>query len=209
MMIECFYKMTNSGDSRFSYVFDDLSFIGYKKELCNSCGRSINTVCTQKRHTFVVEGGKIYPDFLQFCGAGERLTVLSKKAIDIFLSSNISGFSIESIIDIYREVKNKQIVKCDDSPIYYSVIIRGVIDYDYSAMFLKKKKYCPICGQFELNRKRLYPVVMDINTWDGNDICSLITFPANLICTNKLVRIVEDNKLTGFDFKLVKNNKTD
>ena len=110
---------------------------------------------------------------------------------------------MESKAELYKTYRGK-IIPVYDAPTYYVVNICGEIDYDYKSMFLKRKHVCSECGQFQLNRQRLYPVFFNISTWDRQDLCSLSTFPGRKVCTNKVVQLVTKNGLTGFDFEEVK-----
>ena len=200
-MSNCFYEITHSTNHRLCYASTDISFMGYIKGECPSCGRSIFTMeYTKEKYHLVVTGGKLFPDWLQYCGAGEIPTILSERAVDILQKEGITGFSIQCEANLYRKNKNDELVKVTDCPQYYIVNVSGQIDYDYSAMFLKKKKQCSHCNQFNLNRERLYPVYLNEKLWDGSDLCSLLTFQRQKYCTGRFVQVVNKYKLSGFEF---------
>ena len=203
-----FYEITHSTNNRLCYASTDISFIGYIRGVCPSCGRNIfTTEYTKERYHLLVAGGKSFPDWLQYCGAGELPIILSEQAIDILQKEVITGFSIKCEANLYRKNKNDEIVKVTDCSKYYIINITGKIDYDYSAMFLKRKKQCSQCNQFSLNRERLYPVYLNDNLWDGSDLCSLLTFPRQLYCTDHFVQVIKKYKLSGFEF--LETRKTD
>lgn len=203
-----FYIMKSNGNNRYKYACMNQSFKGYDKKICDSCGRDIVTELYDNTgfYELVLEGGKKYPDLLEFCGAGDRLHILSEKTLSVFKKENISGILEYEPVHILTDKGKGCIERDENAPKYFSVKLSGSIDFNYPAMFLKKKKYCPSCGKYELNRQRLYPFIVDRNTWDGSDMCSLITFPAFVICTDKIVQLVKSNKLTGFSFEELKEN---
>ncbi len=201
-----FYRMINSGLEKYHYISDNLSFIKYTKEVCGDCGRNISRPVYDGREKsqLLIDEGSVYPDWLQYCGGGKHLLILSDKALSAIKTANISGISPYYEIEIVRADVDGNIIVDKSAPLYYNLKIDGSIDFDYKSMLLKKKNKCKSCGQYELNRKRLKPYILDKNTWDGSDICSLQTFPANWFCTEKLVDLAKTEKLTGFDFEPVK-----
>lgn len=201
-----FYGLSSSVNNRHKYIYKDQSFRGYSKKICENCSRDIVTMLYDdgEHHQLILDGGKIYPDLLQFCGAGEKLLVLSEMALSVLVREKVSGILKYEPVTVLDE----KIIELDKAaPLYYSVKLSGSIDLDYSAMFLKKKKHCNRCGQYELNRQRLHPFIVDKNTWDGSDVCFLKTFPAFVICTNRFVHIIKSNRLTGFSFEELKEKK--
>lgn len=202
-----FYFVNHSGQSKFCYAYQNLSFAGYDNKICHECGRKKSSILYScDKHQLVIEGGKSYPDFLQFCGAGDKFILLSYRAIEAFKESKISGFIADCKPKLFKSV-NDNIFVADDAPDYYIVRITGKVDYDFQAMFLKKKKQCNTCGQYDLNRKRLFPAFIDIKTWDGSDFCSLITFANRIICSEQVVEVVKNFNLTGFDFEIIKTKE--
>lgn len=203
MMNDKFYFISESLKAKYTYAFSNLSFVDWFKQECPKCGRAVVAAgYRDTTHRLVLEGGKVYPDLLGFGGCGSRLFILSEKAVRVFEENGISGFITESKAELYKSYSRK-IIPVEDAPVYYIVSIYGEIDYDYRSMFLKRKHVCTECGQFELNRQRLYPTFFNISTWDGNDLCSLSTFPGRKVCTEKVVEVVKENGLMGFDFKSV------
>lgn len=199
-----FYFINNSGKIKYAYVSKDLSFVDFFMWQCPKCKRGVfSGGYVDNCHGLLLDGGKEYPDLLHFCGAGDRITVLSENAVRIFTENCISGFLVESKAELFRSYRRK-IIPVEDAPTYYVVNIYGEIDYDYKSMFLKKKHVCNECSQFELNRQRLYPTFFNISTWDKHDLCSLSTFPGRKVCTEKVVDVVKKNGMTGFEFEEVK-----
>ena len=86
---------------------------------------------------------------------------------------------------------------------YYSLNIFGTVDFNLKAMALKRKHLCVSCGQFEWSRQRLYLIdaVLDANTWDGSDLCRIVSFPGHVVCTEKIKAAAEEYQLTGFIFQ--------
>lgn len=172
---------------KYRYAWKDESFLGFGQRVCSHCGRMIS----ESRYTgdvrwLALEGGKTYPDCLAFTGAGERLFILSESAVRIFEDCGITGFS------------GKREVLVSDGPQYFAMEISGRVELDYVAMQLKKKKLCPECGQFDWNRQRMAPVILDEGSWDGCDICRVKSLPGFFSCSERFAEIVKEYKLTGF-----------
>lgn len=133
-----------------------------------------------------LEGGKMYPDYLAFTGAGEQLFLLSERAVPVFEENGISGFS------------GKWEVTVSDGPRYFAMEIGGSVELDFAAMHLKKKNLCSRCGQYNWNRQRMEPVILDEASWDGSDICRVKSLPGLFACSRRFAQIVKDHGLTGF-----------
>lgn len=199
-----FYKLVGNSN-RYKYASETPDFIKWNNHPCESCGRGISAceyVASDKRR-FVIEGGKKYPDHLDFWGAGERFFIISENALSAFVKEGVSGIDVVEPVDILVENGKSNAELDTDGPEYYSVTLKGSIDFDYDSMFLKKKKYCSVCGQYELNRQRLYPMYVDRTSWNGCDLCSLKTFPAQIICSEKIMRLVKKYKLKGFTLEKI------
>lgn len=198
-----FYNIKSSGTRTYWYVWNDLSNKGLNKKICNCCGRNIYfDIYQPERHCLAVEGGGRCPDLHIICDS-PRFPIFSEKAVNIFTQHCISGFRVEEQVILFKQVPGGAFVELKDIPNYYKVTFEGKVDFDYPAMFLKKKKICAACGQYDLNRQRLYPVFLNSESWDGKDMCSLITCPKELYCTEKVAQLAKKYKLKGFDFRAV------
>ena len=199
------YEMDCTGSGVYRYAQKDLSFAGWKEVICPGCGRRVSLpVYSESNPVLVLEGGKKYPDFLQFCGAGSlsnggRLIVLSEKALTVFREEGISGMGECKPVAFDSSEASRYCV--DDAPAYYALNITGSVDLDYSAMSnLKRKNFCPTCRQFDWSRKQFGRFILDANTWSGHDICRLASMPGVVFASEKLKRVVRKHKLTNFCF---------
>lgn len=182
---------------KYKYAYKDTSFKGFEHRICAFCGRTISDMHFKEQgHCLILEGGKIFPDYLQFCGAGESLFLLSDQAVRLLEQSGISGISAKAEVQI-----------CDDqektlfnAPRYFSMEVCGCVEMDFDAMHLKKKNLCPECGQFTWNRQRVQPMILDRNSWDGSDICRVGSIPGYFACSKRFVDFVKKNGVTGFVF---------
>ncbi len=201
-----FYYLSTKGTDRFRYACKDLTFVRLEGPVCSCCGRNINhPVYAQDIHHFLLDGGKRYPDWLDFCGVGGRLILLSQSAVEAFQKEGITGLADRGPVKVSRMFR-REIIPLTDAPDYRLVDFTGRIDFDLPAMCLKKKHRCAQCGQFNWNRQRLYPVVMDRSTWDGSDLCSQVSIPGFKYCTQAVVDVIKKHKLTNFDPVAVKIN---
>lgn len=200
-----FYFLRSSLGEKYKYIYRDGALKGIVQSECVSCGRTVSTFLYDdtQNHQLVVGGGNVFPDLLAYCGSGERLVLFSEKLINILKTKRITGINDCEPICLFNETKNGLILD-STSPQYYVVRLCGMIDYDYNAMFLKKKNKCEKCGQYDLNRKRLYPTYIDGNSWNGNDIGYLFSFPAMIVCTKEVKDLISCNKLIGVEFEEIK-----
>lgn len=196
-----FYNISNSYTRTYWYAWRDLSLVDIPEHICNSCGRkTVSFVHRSDGHCIVVEGGKRFPDMHQYIGCGESFPIFSERAVTVFAEHGISGLQIQEKVALYTQETEDSFIPLTDVPTYYKVKFGGSIDFDYSKMFLKRKRVCSACGKYDLNRQRLYPVFLDNKLWDGSDLCSLTTLPNSLYCTDTVVQLVKKHKLKGFDF---------
>lgn len=193
------YWIEHQNSHKYYYAYKDISLLGYEQSICNQCNRPIvyPKFSGTEPHLFL-EGSGEYPDYLQFCGAGRQMYIVSEKTLDLYEKNNISGYSDYRLVTVTTEIQDKTSTKI---PIYYSLNITGRVDLDYSVMQLKKKKKCAQCGQFNWNRMRLNPLVIDFSTWDGSDLCLLSSFPGFKLCSSLAREVMTTNKLTGFSFR--------
>jgi len=172
---------------KYRYAWKDESFLGFEQRVCVQCGRTVTEMRYDEGvHRLALEGGTVYPDYLAFTGSGERLFLLTERAVIALEESGITGFS------------GKREVLVLDGPKYFAMDICGSVELDFAAMHLKKKMLCPECGQFRWNRQRLEPVILDESTWDGADICRVKSMPGFCACTQQFADMVKKYKLTGF-----------
>lgn len=196
-----FFRLLHSGHRKYKYAHKDLSISGLRKVNCEACGRSVSELCySQKEHILAIEGGKEYPDYLEFCDAGPRLCILSQRAVDAFTANNISGIS-EFVPVTFAHSSSSS------SPLaYYIASIDGRIDFNSLLMQLKKKRLCDKCGQFEWNRQKFPPIVLSEGSWDKSDICRIASSQGYIVCTEKVIQVVTESKLTGFAFQQLKHS---
>ena len=198
------YWLDFDTDKKYLYAYKDQSLEGYNRVNCPSCNRIIASErYVENQHHLLLEGGRVYPDYLQFSGAGKRLFLLSEKSLTLFRQHDITGFEEYEQVKVEINKEFKKNINLDVLPRYYSIKISGEIHVDLHAMHLKRKKVCPYCQQFSWSRQRLGPIIVDLNSWDGSDICMLKEFPGFKICSEKVVQIVNSNGLTGFEFCLL------
>lgn len=194
------YWLEHDTLKKFQYVYKDESFEGYSRSICPQCNRQIGTPhYKHKVPHLILEGGSVYPDYLQFCGAGNRLCLISGKALDIFEENGITGYSEYQLVVSESLIQGGSI---DRLPDYYCLNISGRIDFDFTTMHIKKKRVCPQCGQFEWSRMRLEPIFLDQNTWDGSDLCLVDSIPGFRVCTERLRKVIQEHRLTGFSFRM-------
>lgn len=176
--------------AKYAYAWHDRTLLGYERStLCPQCGRPVLIPkFSADMPDLLLEGPENYPDFLQFTGAGRQLFLVSERTLELFEENHISGYSGSSLI---------KVTPSSHSSRYYKLNIIGSVDLDYSAMHLKKKKLCPHCNQFEWNRMRLDPMLLDDTTWDGSDLCCLLPFPGFQLCSPAVKELVERYQLTG------------
>ena len=192
-----FYTVNSDGNERFQYVWKDLSFGGFVRSTCQHCGRDIVTACYEgESHQLLLEGGKHYPDILRFHGAGTPLFIVTDRVLALLEQHRISGISGNESVTISAQ-QGENIVPLENAPSYHLLHIGGKIELDFSSMFLKKKRKCKSCGQFEWNRQRLYPLAFNLAEWDGSDLCRIASLPGHVVCSEKMAQVINQYSLTG------------
>ena len=117
-----------------------------------------------------------------------------------FYECGITGFDSSEKVHVCRYKGNSYETQ---DVCYYTLKVTGSIELDLKAMSLKKKHKCEHCGGFDWSRQRLGIIdsVLDMSTWDGNDICRIQSFPGHKIVSEKFKNMVERYKLTGINLK--------
>lgn len=193
------YWLDHDTLKKFQYVYKDASFLGFSRSVCLQCNRQIGTPQYRREAPhLILEGGKVYPDYLQFCGAGNQLFLISDRALEIFEKNRITGYSGYQLATAETSIQGGGV---DRLPEYYCLNVSGRVDVDYATMHIKKKRVCPQCGQFEWSRMRLEPIILDHTTWDGSDLCLVDSLQGFRVCSERAKQIIHDHKLTGFSVK--------
>lgn len=194
------YWIEYEAHNKHKYAYKDLTFTGFNRSVCPECECEIATA-QYKENTpnFVLEGGRVYPDYLQFAGAGRQPFLISEKALELFEKNQITGYSGYQLVN-YVSSKRKDNSSIIQQVKYYNLNITGRVDLDLAEMHLKKKHLCPQCGQFDWSRRRFGKTILDETTWDGSDLCRLKSIPGFKLCSEKLKELVRQHELTGFSF---------
>lgn len=193
------YLLEYEALNKYQYAYKDLSLIGYSRSVCPQCSRQIG-VPQYRGNTphLILEGGNEWPDYLQFCGAGNRLFLISERALEIFEKNSITGYNGYQSVDSESVIGKRTFTQ---NPNYYSLNVSGRIDLNFASMHLKKKRLCPQCRQYEWSRNRLEPLILDYTTWDESDICLIDSIPGFRVCSETFMHVVQNNQLKGFSFK--------
>ncbi len=196
-----FYQISPSLEKKYCYAYQDLTLKGLTYGRCPYCSRTIGSYdFTGETHQFLLEGGTILPDLLGFHGAGTNNLIISSRALQVFRTNDVSGFNDEAPVSILHPFSNMHGNNESTEKQYFIIQTFGHIDLNLSAMQLKKKRKCLHCGQFDWNRRQFHPMHLDITTWDGSDLCQLSSIPGYKICSEKVIGLVKQHKLTGFSF---------
>ena len=189
----------SSAQKHHCYAYKDVTLLGYDRFNCPQCNRPFAKPRYASEVPYLLlEGGREYPDFLQFCGAGRQLFVVSEKTLDLFERHKIFGYAEAKPVSTERIDHREQTLL---SPNYYTLAITGKIDLDISQMHIKKKNVCASCGQFDWSRMRIEPILLDPATWDGSDLCSLTSIPGLRVCSKRVKELANRCNLTGLSFE--------
>ena len=118
----------------------------------------------------------------------EVYRIVSVRTLEALQKANISGFIPHNVHKMY----NNRNVEIDAE--YYVIEITGKAEYDYKKMGENDVRVCKECGGVTKKRYVYQHYYILDGSWDGSDVF------LNGICTEKLLRVVHDNKLTGFEF---------
>ena len=131
------FQLDYKANGKYRYVYKDQSFIKYEKRICEKCRREIASkiFASPPLHKFILDGGKKYPDLLQFCGAGGPFLILSQMALQLLLKGNVTGITSWETVQVCN-IKGENEMQ---APQYCIVKLDGEIELDYKKMFLKRK----------------------------------------------------------------------
>lgn len=205
-----FYKLSHTGSRQNKYVCKNLSILGCEESICQSCGREIPNIIYDEhdRYRLLINGGKKFPDILEYAYVGPRLFIISERTLSLFLQEQVSGIMSYELVRLFIR-EGKDIVPVDPAVgKYYVLHLSGSIELNYPAMFLKKKRVCNDCGKYDLNRQRSIPYVVDSETWNKCELCTVKTFPWAVICTERIVKMIKKNRLKGFVYEPLKEEST-
>ena len=192
------YWLKHGSYNKYKYAYKDMTLLGYTQSICPQCNRSIGTPqFTTETHHLILEGNGTYPDYLQFCGAGKQMFLVTEQTLNTFETNRITGYTSYQPVITETIQQNSNLGRI---PTYYCLNISGRIDLDFDAMHIRKRRMCPRCGQFEWSRMKLDPVVLDLSTWNNADLCLVDSIPGYRVCTEKMKRIIQKNRLSGFSF---------
>lgn len=91
-----FYVLRSSLLNKHCYAWENYSFIDWKRTVCEKCGRTVSTAQMEEGCLKLeLDGGSYHPDLLQFTGAGPRLFLLSKRALDAFIENGNIGNTVK------------------------------------------------------------------------------------------------------------------
>lgn len=194
------YWIEHEALNKYKYAYKDLTFIGFDRSACSECGRELGTP-QYKESTphFVLEGGRVYPDYLEFAGAGRQPFLVSEEVLELFEKNGITGYTGYQLVN-YVSSKRKDNSIIIQHPKYYNLNITGKVDLALAEMHLKKKRLCPQCGQFDWSRMRFGTTILDETTWDGSDLCFLDSIPGFKLCSEKVKELIQQHKFTNFSF---------
>lgn len=187
-------------ERKYCYAQRNLAFAGCEFRKCSICGRQIaEEKPKNQQDTFVIEGGKQFPDFLYYGGVGLYFLV-SERVMKAFEEHEVTGYDIAIQVPVYRNKNNTLI---EQSHLYYQLNIVGSVDFDLKAMSLKRKNLCTACGQFDWSRQRLSIIKteFDTDTLDNSDLCRISSFPGYIACSEKVKNIIEKNGFNGVVFQ--------
>lgn len=185
--------------NKYKYASKDLTLMGFDRSVCPECGREVATAQYKENTPHLrLEGGRVFPDFLQFCDAGNRMFMVSEKVLEMFEKNGITGYSGYQLMTYEFSKRKSSII---EHPNYYSLNITGKVDLDLAEMHLKKKRLCPQCGQFDWSRMRFGITILDETTWNGSDLCFLDSIPGFKLCSEKVKELIQQHKFTNFSFK--------
>ncbi len=187
-------------EKKYCYAAKNLSFNGYNYDKCQNCGRIISKLLPSNQiDEFVIEGGRQYPDFLDYHGPGINF-IVSDRVLQAFIENNITGYN--QVLKVFVHRNNKDF--SDNKNIGYNLLnITGKIDLNLKAMSLKKKNFCSLCEQFDWSRQRLNIIktVFDMDTWNECDLCRITSFPGFVVCSEKLKSVIEEHNFSGVIFQ--------
>ena len=184
---EKFYHLLHNHSRKYKYLKKLVSGDLKIRKRCQVCGNySERGEESYKGLIFEASDNPEYPDCILYGGAPNFL-IISQRALDVFIQESVTGFQAYpvSILDKGEEIEKQ----------YYILRIYGKAAYNYKKMGRKPSFYCVDCGYTDYIGKR--PLNYEFtylkeNSWDGSDLF------LSTCCTEKVIDIIKENKLTGF-----------
>ncbi len=132
------------------------------------------------------------------CGDSHDFFYVSKETKEAFENAKITGVSFERVQAFHQ--KRKELHPLDVECYLMSVDTEHQTELDYKAMHLKRKNVCPICDCGKLSRHRIFETILKEDTLGDKDIIK-IKHHNEFICSQKVVDVIKENKLKGFEIK--------
>lgn len=166
---------------------------------CKKCGRDYFRRDSDIK--LLVEGNGSYPDVL-LCGHWP-IRVVSERALKKWNENHITGYRSYPV-RIFK--KNGDEIPNEEASYHY-IEITGSNEFDLKAMGIKIVSQCNSCGAVTYNKNtwEFGKAIVKKGAWDGSDLFAFKYFGSSS-CTQKLLEVIYNNRLTNFRFKKIEDS---
>lgn len=186
------------GDAVTEYVLDRPANMG-EAPTCEVCGLFLGTLAWLPPYRVEIESfGNEFGD-LAF-GFGAREFLVSPRFRQIYDNNGLQGLSGFEPIEVVKVIRHKNLT-CEPPRYLKASVCRGetAVDPVASGVEWQGEVGCPRCLQGrKLKRRRR--IVIDENTWSGEDIFLARGLPSEFIASRRFKEVCEVNQVTNAVF---------
>lgn len=167
-------------------------------------GNDYDQVTCPVNPTGHMRGGKRTPDlnlFLRttslehFIWTQSFECCIGDDTLQVLRDNRVAGFEVRPVTARFKRSK-------EPPPRLWELVVTGWggMAGDGSGILLDKKLCCPSCGFLHYTGMTNPDKLIDVDQWDGSDMFIVWPWPQLFVVTERFVRIVKENRLTGARF---------
>lgn len=147
----------------------------------------------------IIERGSLYPDCLG-CGS-YPFFIVSKRVVDLWHGHGIKCFDTFPVK--VADVKSKKL-QTATPPDYFRIEVTGSCRVSLEGSGLKVIRQVPKCHYLVTDPPVPNKYVFEDNSWSGDHLFRDVElYPRVVFCTEKMLSIASDNKLSNFRFEWI------
>ena len=177
--------------------YDDVNI-----EHCPECGANLQLSKWIGEKTIRINKKDI-PDFMYIYGGSDNWFVISEKAYHVLMDNQVTG--LIGAEKINKILYKKEIV---EQPLYEVLLERRLypIDHNRSRIIYGEEhpeKICRVCNPLGRTRNVICGLYFKPNIQIDLDIFKIYEMTSSVFISERFVRIVEDNHLTGLHYEYI------
>lgn len=185
------------GSSRFNFSNEDISLIVETNmdDYCPHCHKILDDHNEDDDCPWINDRKEL-PDYL-LCGH-YPITIISKKFLEGLTEKKVTNYSASKIKKLFDVLGNN----LPNMPEYYKIDISTQLELDLEKMGISIIDTCSICGskKYDKNTWEFGSPYIKINTYDDEKDLFVVDSFGAIICTEKVIKMAYDKKLTNIRF---------